>query len=383
MVEETDLSMPCHTRQPKVRMRKPPMLLLLHGLGANEIDFLNMVDNFDDRFLIISLHSSFPQTGGKSAWFNMERIGGAEYVNTVQAEFSRNAILSFIPEAVRSCKVDPGQVYMMGFSQGAVIALSLLLTEPDTFSGIVAISGQILPETRSMMAPTNRFKGKPVLLMHGLQDPIYPISFGRAASVFLASLPLTLDYHIIPDMDHIITPGCLEKARLWLSKRLDMNGIFGLPDQVEFPLQVQGVHLKVKDLDRAISFYTRFLGMELVERTGKTYAFLTNNQSHHVVALQNVGLGAPRSVPEATGLFCVSFEVPDQYAFAKMYKKLIAAGIKVSLTDHLINWGMYFQDPDGNGIEICWDTRELPGRSHLWQGRDLPIDPEKILALLT
>jgi catechol-2,3-dioxygenase len=43
---------------------------------------------------------------------------------------------------------------------------------------------------------------------------------------------------------------------------------------------------------------------------------------------------------------------------------------------------MYFQDPDGNGIEIYWDTRKLPGRSHLWQGRDLPINPEKVLALL-
>jgi predicted esterase/catechol 2,3-dioxygenase-like lactoylglutathione lyase family enzyme len=382
MVDDRGLSIPCQVRQPKVRMRKPPMLVLLHGLGANEVDFLNMVENFDDRFLIVSLHSPFSYPAGKSAWFNMERIGGTAFINSIQAEFSRKEILNFIPEALRTFKADPGQVYVMGFSQGAVIALGLLLTEPEMFSGILAITGQILPETRSMMASTDRLKGKPLLLMHGLQDPIYPISLGRAASVFLSSLPVALEYHIISDMAHILTVGCLEKARLWLSKRLDANGILGVPDHAEFPLQVGGVHLKVRDLDQAISFYVRFLGMELIERTGKTYAFLTNNHSHHVIALQNVGAGAPRSVPEATGLFCVSFEVPDQYTFAKMYQKLSAAGIRVSLTDHLINWGMYFQDPDGNGIEIYWDTRELPGRSHLWQGRDLPMDPEKILALL-
>jgi predicted esterase/catechol 2,3-dioxygenase-like lactoylglutathione lyase family enzyme len=382
MVDETSLSIPFQVRQPKVRMRKPPMLLLLHGLGTNEFDFLNMVTNFDDRFLIVSPHSSFFHPSGNSAWFNMERIGGAAFINTVQAEFSRKAMLTFIPEALRAFKADAGQVYIMGFSQGAVIALSLLLTEPDIISGIVAITGQILPETRSMMASPNRLKGKPVLLMHGLQDPIYPISLGRAASVFLSSLPVILEYHIIPDMDHILTLGSLEKARLWLSKRLDANGIFGLPDQSESSLQVSGVHLKVRDMDQAIAFYVRFLGMGLVERTGKTYAFLTNNHSHHVIALQNVGARAPRCEPEGTGLFCVSFEVPDQYTFAKMYQKLTAAGIRATLTDHLINWAMYFQDPDGNGIEIYWDTRELPGRSHLWQGRDLPIDPEKILALL-
>lgn len=358
------------------------MLVLLHGLGADEADFLNMVSDFDDRFLILSLHSSFSYPAGQSAWFNMERIGGTSFINSIQAEHSRNEVLNFLPEAIRVCKADPGQVYVMGFSQGAVIALSLLLTEPEKFAGVVAITGQILPETRSKMASADRLKSKPLLLMHGLQDPIYPISTGRAASVFLASLPLALDYHIISNMEHLITIECLEKARLWLSKRLDANGIVGLPDRAEFSLQIGGIHLKVRDLDQAIAFYARFLGMELIERTGKTYAFLSNNQSHHVIVLQNVGAGAPHSTPEATGLFCVSFEVPDKYSFAKMYQRLTAAGIKVSLTDHLINWGMYFQDPDGNGIEIYWDTRDLPGRSHLWQGRDLPIDPEKIITLL-
>jgi predicted esterase/catechol 2,3-dioxygenase-like lactoylglutathione lyase family enzyme len=377
------LSLPYQIRRPKARLRKPPLLVMLHGMGASEADFLKMVQGYDDRFLIISFSSPFHQSAGGSAWFNMERIGGTSFVNSVQAEFSRKEILKCVSEAVRAFQVDPGQVYWMGFSQGAVIALSVLLTAPEQAAGVVAITGQILPETRAMMASAERLKGKPILLLHGLQDPVYPISVGRAASVLLASLPIALEYHIIAGMEHILTQECLDRARQWLSTRLDVQGIIGLPEQTDYTIRLGGVHLKVRELDRAIAFYARFFGMELIERTGKTYAFLSNCNAHHVIALQKVGSDAPQPASEAAGLYSVSFEVPDKFAFARLYQRLVDAGVKVSLTDHLISWGMYFQDPDGNGIEIYWDTRSLPGKSHLWQGRDLPLDPEKIKALLT
>jgi len=40
--------------------------------------------------------------------------------------------------------------------------------------------------------------------------------------------------------------------------------------------------------------------------------------------------------------------------------------------DHLISWAMYFDDPDGNGLEIYWDTREEPGGQKLWRGHNVP-----------
>jgi catechol 2,3-dioxygenase len=61
---------------------------------------------------------------------------------------------------------------------------------------------------------------------------------------------------------------------------------------------------------------------------------------------------------------------------------LYSEGLKISTVDHIICWSIYFNDPDGNGLEIYLDTRDLPGRSHLWQGRDLPLEPGKILAAL-
>ncbi|HYX50101.1 MAG TPA: hypothetical protein VE843_10190, partial [Ktedonobacteraceae bacterium] len=61
---------------------------------------------------------------------------------------------------------------------------------------------------------------------------------------------------------------------------------------------------------------------------------------------------------------------------------LRAAGITVSAVDHYISWAMYFDDPDGNGLEIYWDTRNEPGGRALWHGDNAAIEDETILAAL-
>lgn len=141
-------------------------------------------------------------------------------------------------------------------------------------------------------------------------------------------------------------------------------------------------HLKVGELERAIAFYTRFFGLRLVERVGDTYAFLTGGELHHEIALQEVGAQAPGPVAAGVGLYHVAFEVPDKSAFAAAYQALTAAGISVATVDHFISWALYFDDPDGNGLEIYVDTRQAPGGTPLWGGRNQPLPPETILAAL-
>lgn len=141
-------------------------------------------------------------------------------------------------------------------------------------------------------------------------------------------------------------------------------------------------HLKVRDLDQAIEFYTRFFSLKLVERVGDHYAFLTSGEFHHEIALQNVGPAAPQPHPAGTGLYHVAFEVPDRRSLALAYRRLAEAGVPAAPIDHLISWAIYFDDPDGNGLEIYWDTRHAPDGEQLWRGRNVPLPEEKLLAVL-
>ncbi len=149
-----------------------------------------------------------------------------------------------------------------------------------------------------------------------------------------------------------------------------------------YTTRIGHVHLKVRDLDRAVAFYTRFLNLRETERVGEQYAFLTGGTLHHEVALQYVGSAAPTPPARSTGLYHTAFEVPSVRAFAEAYLALTQEGVPVGTVDHRISWAMYFDDPDGNGLEIYWDTRDEPGGMDLWLGSNRPLSAETILRAL-
>jgi len=149
-----------------------------------------------------------------------------------------------------------------------------------------------------------------------------------------------------------------------------------------YKTKIGHAHLKVRDLRRSIDFYTRFLGLEVTEVVGNHYAFLTSGACHHEIALQNVGPDAPHPPARGTGLYHVAFEVPDKRSFALAYHAIHEAEIPVVAVDHYISWAMYFDDPDGNGLEIYCDTRTQPGGRQLWHGDNAPLEKETILAAI-
>ncbi len=141
-------------------------------------------------------------------------------------------------------------------------------------------------------------------------------------------------------------------------------------------------HLKVRDLDRAVAFYERFLKLHETERVADHYVFMTGGAFHHEIALQRVAPDAPTPSSQSTGLYHVAFEVPSKRDFAAAYIALTGAGVPVATVDHFISWAMYFDDPDGNGLEIYCDTRGEPDGRSLWRGENIELPPEKILAAL-
>ena len=143
------------------------------------------------------------------------------------------------------------------------------------------------------------------------------------------------------------------------------------------------VHIKVRNLEEATDFYTRFLGLRVTERVGSHYAFLTTGEMHHAVALQCVGPNASLPERHAVGLYHVAFEVADKRAFAEAYRQLTQAGVSVAATDHRVSWALYLSDPSGNGVEIYCDTRSAPGGAATWQGVDRPLTEAQIIAALS
>src|SRR6266699_6572875 len=70
----------------------------------------------------------------------------------------------------------------------------------------------------------------------------------------------------------------------------------------DYKTKIGHAHLKVRDLQHSIDFYTRYLQLHVTEVVGNHYAFLTAGTYHHEIALQNVGPDAPHPSARGTGL---------------------------------------------------------------------------------
>ena len=125
-------------------------------------------------------------------------------------------------------------------------------------------------------------------------------------------------------------------------------------------VRIGHVHLKVADLDRALSFYTGVLGFEVTQRYGRQAAFISAGGYHHHIGLNTwESEGGSPPPPGSTGLYHVAILYPDRASLADALKRLIAAGIQLEgASDHGVSEALYLSDPDGNGIELYCDRPE-------------------------
>ena len=122
-------------------------------------------------------------------------------------------------------------------------------------------------------------------------------------------------------------------------------------------VRIGHVHLKVADLDRALSFYRDVLGFELTQRYGRQAAFLSAGGYHHHIGLNTweseAGTQPP---PGTTGLYHVAIVYPTRAELADALRRLVKAGIPLEgASDHGVSEALYLRDPDGNGVELYWD----------------------------
>lgn len=122
-------------------------------------------------------------------------------------------------------------------------------------------------------------------------------------------------------------------------------------------VRIGHVHLKVADLERAISFYHDVLGFELTQRYGRQAAFLSAGGYHHHIGLNTwESLAGSPPPPGTTGLYHLAILYPDRAQLADAVRRVLAAGIELDgASDHGVSEAIYLRDPDGNGVELYWD----------------------------
>lgn len=194
---------------PVERLEGRRLLLLLHGLGADERDLLPLAPELGLDDVVVSLRAPLPWGPGW-AW---TEVRDDPTRRTGSMRPAAEAVLAWLDDAAESFG-RPAEVRLLGFSQGGALALTLLRLAPDRFSAAVVLAG-FVPEEAEDDGPLAA-RRTPVLWGRGDADAVIPAeAIARTAAWLPAhSAPVVRVY---PGLAHGISVEELEDVRSFLT----------------------------------------------------------------------------------------------------------------------------------------------------------------------
>lgn len=157
-------------------------VFVLHGRGANEEDLLPVAERLPGERHVISFRAPDHLRGGYT-WYDLDlSAGGLEQSQPDSAGFRRSLdiVAESVDAAIDAYDLDADSLGLLGFSQGAITSLSLVLEQPDRFAWIAAHHGY-LAASHAGMSPDG-IEGMPVFVGAGTTDQIIPASRCEAAA---------------------------------------------------------------------------------------------------------------------------------------------------------------------------------------------------------
>jgi len=196
-----------------------PCLVLLHGIGANELGFIELAQKIDPRLTVVLARGPLEFGPMQFGWFQVRFTQDGPAINPAQAEDARRKLLDFIARLPQLHKVDPARVWIAGFSQGGIMSASVGLTAPQQVAGFGILSGRILPEVLPLVQPGPALQKVKAFVSHGVLDDKLGIHFGRNASQVLESYQVPLDYREY-QAGHALTMAMVTDFQQWLAAQI-------------------------------------------------------------------------------------------------------------------------------------------------------------------
>lgn len=153
--------------------KKYPAIFLMHGMGSNEDDLPQLVSDFKEQCHIFSLQGPVKQPPGYS-FFTIKEVGkpDREVFDKIVVHLQQ-----FIIEAIEEFKLDINNIFLLGFSQGAVLAQTLGLTMGSTIKGVIALSGYVPGFVKEEYVKRS-VENMNVFISHGDFDYVIPSQWG-------------------------------------------------------------------------------------------------------------------------------------------------------------------------------------------------------------
>jgi phospholipase/carboxylesterase len=184
------------------------LILLFHGVGSNAQDLVPVGQQFAAKYpaaLVLSLEGLQPSDFGQGRqWFSVAGVTEENRPGRVAAVMPDFRAL--VEQLQKASGVTATNTTLIGFSQGAIMALQSTQTQPALAAHVVAFSG------RFASPPTHAARGTCVHLIHGDADPVMSVESSRSAARQLEALGVEVTLDVEPGMGHGINARMLSSA---------------------------------------------------------------------------------------------------------------------------------------------------------------------------
>ncbi|VVP91870.1 Carboxylesterase 2 [Pseudomonas fluorescens] len=213
---QTDLPLK-YLEQTNPDARDQPLVIFLHGYGSNEQDLFGIKDQLPAQYTYLSVRAPMVMEEGSYQWFR-KKGEGAYNGETDDLKSSGQLLLDFVAKAAQKYHTEPDKVFLVGFSQGAIMSYEVALRHPDAVGGIAALSGRILPVLRAELKPDEKRQSLAIFIGHGTADKRLPYSDGTEANSLLQSVSLEPEFHAYQGVGHTISAEEMQDLSAWLQR---------------------------------------------------------------------------------------------------------------------------------------------------------------------
>lgn len=207
-------------RKPRVQLEKNPLILLIHGYGSNEADLFSFAEDLPDEFHVISVRALHTLGPGSFAWYSIDFINMEKFNDVPQGIESRDRLIEFIDAITTQENLDKENVWLCGFSQGAILSYSIAINYPEKVKNVAILSGYPEPNFIGEEVEIKpEFKHLNFFVSHGTDDMVIPIEWARNGKPMLDTLEIKNEYHEYRS-GHGIAPQNYWDLIAWMKKNL-------------------------------------------------------------------------------------------------------------------------------------------------------------------
>jgi phospholipase/carboxylesterase len=195
-----------------------PLIIFLHGYGGDENDLMSFTSVLPASYNYLSARAPRETGQGGYQWF-AQRQDSARYDGvTADLKSSRLLLEQFIEQATRKYHTQASKVYLVGFSQGAMMSYELALRDPQLVAGFAALSGHMLPVLQAELKPDPARQKLAVFIGHGSLDTLIPLKGASDAQAYLQAQGITPQFHAYFGLPHGVNEAEVRDLKAWLAQ---------------------------------------------------------------------------------------------------------------------------------------------------------------------